>query len=34
MKGPAIVEEPFTTVVVYPRHRATLDRLGNYRIEL
>ncbi len=34
IKGPAIVEEPFTTVVVYPRQRATIDALGNYRIAL
>jgi N-methylhydantoinase A len=34
IKGPAIVEEPFTTVVVYPGHRAELDRHGNYRIRL
>ena len=30
--GPAIIEEPFTTIVVHPRQVATLDRLGNYRI--
>ncbi|MGH2829173.1 MAG: hypothetical protein ACREQ9_03405 [Candidatus Binatia bacterium] len=34
IKGPAIVEEPFTTVIVYPGQRARLDRLGNYRITL
>jgi N-methylhydantoinase A len=28
--GPAIVEEPFTTVVVPPGWRLKLDRLGNY----
>ncbi len=28
--GPAIVEEPFTTIVVYPRQRATVDAYGNY----
>jgi N-methylhydantoinase A len=30
--GPAIVEEPFTTVVVYPGQRATVDAWGNYSI--
>ncbi len=30
--GPAIIEEPFTTIVVHPRQRATLDRFGNYHI--
>ena len=28
--GPAIIEEPFTTVVVPPRWTVKLDRLGNY----
>jgi N-methylhydantoinase A len=32
--GPAIVEEPFTTVVVYPGQRATVDPFGNYSITL
>jgi N-methylhydantoinase A len=32
--GPAIIEEPFTTVVVYPRHRARVDGFGNYHIEI
>jgi N-methylhydantoinase A len=31
--GPAIIEEPFTTIVVYPGQRATVDRFGNYVIE-
>jgi N-methylhydantoinase A len=30
--GPAIVEEPFTTVVVYPQQRATVDQHGNYHL--
>jgi N-methylhydantoinase A len=30
--GPAIVEEPFTTIVVYPGQRATVDQFGNYAI--
>ena len=34
IKGPAIVEETFTTVVVYPGHRARIDGYGNYRITL
>jgi N-methylhydantoinase A len=32
VRGPAIVEEPFTTVVIYPSHRAAVDRLGNFRL--
>jgi N-methylhydantoinase A len=32
--GPAIVEEPFTTIVVYPGQRATVDAYGNYMIAL
>ncbi|HEV7735150.1 MAG TPA: hydantoinase/oxoprolinase family protein [Candidatus Binatia bacterium] len=32
--GPAIVEEPFTTIVVYPGQRATVDAAGNYVITL
>ncbi len=32
--GPAIVHEPFTTVVVYPGQRATVDAHGNYTIAL
>ncbi|HUI27985.1 MAG TPA: hypothetical protein VL403_18025, partial [Candidatus Kryptonia bacterium] len=34
IKGPAIIEEPFTTIVLQPKQVATLDRHGNYRIEL
>ncbi len=30
--GPAIVEEPFTTIVVYPGQRASIDAFGNYAI--
>jgi N-methylhydantoinase A len=30
--GPAIVEEPFTTIVIYPSQRATVDQWGNYSI--
>src|SRR5215813_8143363 len=32
--GPAIVEEPFTTIVVYPGQRATVDTHGNLVITL
>jgi N-methylhydantoinase A len=34
IKGPAIVEETFTTVVLSPGHRAEIDERGNYRIAL
>jgi N-methylhydantoinase A len=30
--GPAIIEEPFTTIVLHPRQRARLDRYGNYHV--
>jgi N-methylhydantoinase A len=32
--GPAIIEEPFTTIVVYPGQRATIDAYGSYLITL
>ena len=32
--GPAIIEEPFTTIVIHPRQVATLDRHGNYHIRV
>jgi len=34
VSGPAIVEEDFTTIVVYPGHRATVDEHGNYHIRV
>jgi N-methylhydantoinase A len=34
VRGPAIIEEPFTTIVLHPGQSATLDRNGNYRIEI
>jgi len=34
VKGPAIIEEPFTTIVLHPGQRATLDRFGNYHIRV
>ena len=30
VEGPAIIEEPFTTVVVWPQDTAEVDRWGNY----
>ncbi len=32
INGPAIIEEPFTTIVLHPKQSATLDRWGNYHI--
>jgi len=32
--GPALVDEPFTTVVVYPGQQARVDRFGNYTISV
>ncbi len=32
VRGPAIVEEPFTTIVLHRGQSASLDRHGNYRI--
>lgn len=32
VEGPAIVEEPFTTIVLQPRQHATVDDFGNYVI--
>jgi N-methylhydantoinase A len=32
--GPAIIEEPFTTIVIYPGQRATIDTFGNYVVTL
>ena len=34
IEGPAIIEERFTTIVIYPGQTAELDRFGNYRIAL
>jgi len=34
IEGPAIVEETFTTLVVYPGQVAELDRYGSYRVAL
>jgi len=34
LRGPVIIEEAFTTIVVHPRQEIVLDRLGNYRINL
>jgi hypothetical protein len=32
MQGPALIEEPFTVVVVPPSWVACLDDLGNYEL--
>jgi N-methylhydantoinase A len=32
--GPALIQEPFTVIVVPPGTRATLDQLGNYTLDL
>jgi N-methylhydantoinase A len=34
IKGPAIIEEPFTTIVLHRGEEATLDRAGNYVIRV
>ena len=34
MEGPAIVQEPTSTLVVLPGSRATVSRWGNYLIDL
>ena len=32
--GPALIEEPLTTIVVPPRASARVSRYGNYRIRV
>ncbi len=34
VQGPAIIEEPFTTIVLHPHQEAVLDAHGTYRIQL
>ena len=34
LEGPAVIEERFTTIVLYPGQTAELDRHGNYLIRL
>jgi N-methylhydantoinase A len=34
VRGPSIIEEPFTTIVLGRGQKASLDRYGNYRISL
>ena len=34
IEGPAIIEQPDTTTVVYPGHRLTVDAIGNMVIEV
>jgi N-methylhydantoinase A len=31
--GPAVIEEPASTTVIYPGQQVTLDSIGNLRIE-
>jgi N-methylhydantoinase A len=33
VEGPAVVEEPASTTVIYPGQRVTLDSIGNLRID-
>ena len=32
--GPAVIEEPASTTVVYPGQRASVDAIGNLRIDI
>ena len=32
VRGPAIIEETFTTIVVYPDWQATVDDAGDYEL--
>jgi N-methylhydantoinase A len=34
INGPAIIQEPTSTLVVFPKSRATVSRWGNYLIDL
>jgi N-methylhydantoinase A len=34
LQGPAIIEQPDTTVVVYPNHEATVDEGSNIIVTL
>ena len=34
IEGPAVIEEPTTTLVVYPGSRARVTPLGTYLLEL
>jgi N-methylhydantoinase A len=34
LKGPALVEDPWATTLVYPGQTAVLDRFGNLVIEM
>jgi N-methylhydantoinase A len=33
VEGPAVIEEPASTTVIYPGQRVTLDSIGNLRID-
>ena len=34
VEGPAIIDEPTTTIVVYPESRARVTELHNYLLEV
>jgi N-methylhydantoinase A len=34
VEGPAIIEDPITTIVIYPGHRAEVDSMGNNHLSL
>lgn len=34
IEGPAIIEAPTTTIVIFPRGKASVTKLGNYLVEL
>jgi N-methylhydantoinase A len=34
LKGPALIEDPWATTLVYPGQTGTLDRYGNLLIEM
>jgi N-methylhydantoinase A len=34
LRGPVIIEEPGTTVVVYPGQEVSVDKFGNYRLNI
>ena len=34
LSGPAVIQEPSTTLVVSPEHRVTVDEYGNYHVKL
>lgn len=34
IEGPAIIEDPITTIVIYPGHKAEIDSMGNIHLNL